>query len=158
MLATVCAAKLKPPTLRKSEVVSEKKSRGAPTLEDQVVSSGQVATPTEVGGGESRGAPAWEDQVDPAEMALGGSATDACPLRRCPKQRDKSNACQDGCQDGLRPERSPAVGPLSVAVDGLWSVACPERIVVAAVLMEKVRWGIGSQVLHADLAHSCADE
>ena len=46
-------------------------------------------------------------------------------------------------------------------VDVHKSVACPERIVFAAVRMGKVRWVIGSRVstfLHADLAHLCADE
>ena len=70
--------------------------------------------PTEVGVGESRGAPAQEDQVDPAKMVLGWTNSVA-EVGVSPTERQVS-ACQDGCQDGLRPERSPAVRPLSVTV------------------------------------------
>ena len=35
--------------------------------------------------------------------------------REGPVEGQASVACQDGCQDVSRPERSPAVGPMSVA-------------------------------------------
>ena len=101
----------------------------------------------------------WAGQASVAEVGVS------------PTERQVSDACQDGCQDGLRPETSPTVGPLSVAVrlgspgrvirqrdkcrvchklvvDVHMSVACPERIVVATVRMERYDGGIGSRVLH----------
>ena len=73
--------------------------------------------------------------MDPAKMALG---------RTGPQQWDLSVAVRLGVPGRLSRQRDKC----RVYHDGLWSVACPERIVVAAVRVGKVRWGIGGRVLH----------
>ena len=84
------------------------------------MSAGQVATSRSrrwaKSGSPRRGAPAQEDQVDPAKMFFFAGQASVTEVGVSPTERLVSDACQDGCRDGLRLERSPAVGPLSVAV------------------------------------------